>query len=182
MRFMTDIETLSSRNDGAIIAIGICAFTAHPLDDEEEIVDAMEILIDPALAIGHRNLDTIRWWNDQEEHVREKMFSGVTSPWAACAQLTEFCNNYKKANEIWANPPQFDLILLRNLFNECGMKFPMHYRTERDFRTLAKLGQSKHIDYQSAYEGLDKHDAKDDAIAQARAVQIILRNLTLRSP
>jgi hypothetical protein len=170
-KLMTDIETLSSRHDAAVIAIGICAFNAN------EIVDAIEILIDPQLAIGHRNLDTIRWWNEQEEHVREKMFSGIHTPWSACTMLAEFCNNYKNAKEIWANPPQFDLTILRTLFDECGVKFPMHYTTERDFRTLKALAHQLHIDYQSAYEGIDKHDAKDDAIAQARAVQIIERGI-----
>ncbi|KPL28079.1 MAG: hypothetical protein AMJ72_05405 [Acidithiobacillales bacterium SM1_46] len=170
-KLMTDIETLSSRNDAAVIAIGICAF------DEHEIFDSMEILIDPALAIGHRNPETVRWWSEQEPHVREKMFSGTLPPWAACDMLARFCGIYKNAKEIWANPPQFDLIILRHLFDECGVKFPMHYRTERDFRTLKALAHQRGIDYQSAYEGIDKHDAKDDAIAQAKATQIILRAL-----
>lgn len=80
---------------------------------------------------------------------------------------------YKKCVEVWANPPQFDLIILRHLFDECGVKCPWHYRVERDFRTLKGHAHQLNIDYQPAYANIDKHDALSDAIAQARAVQII---------
>ena len=60
----------------------------------------------------------------------------------------------------------------------CGEKFPVHFRKERDFRTMKQLAHAKHIDYQKAYEGINKHDAKDDAIAQARAVQIIMKAIS----
>ncbi len=171
MKLMTDIETLSSRNDGAVIAIGLCVF------DDYEIIDSMEILIDPVLAIGHRDPRTIKWWWEQDDAVRMKMFSGKETPWGACELFKAFCLQYKKADELWANPPQFDLILLRHLFDECEVKFPMHYRTERCFRTFKASAHKLHIDYQSAYEGISKHDAKDDAIAQARAVQLIIQAL-----
>lgn len=169
---MTDIETLASTPDAAVIAIGLCAFNRN------EIIDSMEILINPHLAIGHRDPKTIQWWSEQDDAVRDKMFSGKSTPWEACALMTEFCKNYEKHLEgFWANPPQFDIVILRQTFEVCDVKFPIHFRKERDFRTLKQLAHAKDIDYQAAYEGINKHDAKDDAIAQARAVQIIMQAL-----
>ena len=170
---MTDIETLASTPDAAVIAIGLCAFNRN------EIIDSMEILIDPHLSMGHRDPKTIEWWRQQDPKVLEKMFSGKETPWAACALMTEFVRNYDKHLEgFWANPPQFDIVILRQMFEVCGAKFPVHFRKERDFRTLKTLAHAKDINYQPAYEGINKHDAKDDAIAQARAVQIIMRALS----
>ena len=173
MKAMTDIETLSSRNDAAVIAIGFCVF------DKVQILDKIELLIDPQLAIGHRDPRTIQWWEEQDEHVRMKMFSGMISPWEACQQLVDFFDVYNKCKEVWANPPQFDHVILRHLFDECGVKCPWHYRVERDFRTLKAIAHQHSIDYQRAYEGIDKHDALSDAMAQAHAVMIIEKELGL---
>lgn len=168
----TDIETLSSRVDAAVIAIGMCCFKRH------EIVETISILIDPQLAIGHRDPRTIQWWSEQEPHIRERMFSGRDEPWLACDKMIRFVKTYEKHLEgFWANPPQFDIIILRYLFDQCGKKFPVHYRKERDFRTLKQLAHAKGINYQAAYEGIDKHDAEADAIAQAKATQIIMQAL-----
>ncbi len=166
---MTDIETLASTPDAAVIAIGLCCFKRH------EIVETCEILIDPQLAIGHRDPRTIDWWRQQDPQVLKKMFSGTDEPWRACDKMVNFVKTYEKHLEgFWANPPQFDIIILRNLFDRCGKKFPVHFRKERDFRTLKSFAHAKKIDYQSAYEGINKHDAVDDAVAQAKATQIIL--------
>jgi hypothetical protein len=170
---MTDIETLSSQVDAAVIAIGLCCFKKH------EIVETCEILIDPVLASGHRDPKTIDWWRQQDPVVQQKMFSGENEPWRACDKMAAFIKTYEKHLEgFWANPPQFDIVILRQLFDTYGKKFPVHFRKERDFRTLKSLAHAKGIDYQSAYEGINKHDAVDDAVAQAKAVQIIMRALS----
>ena len=170
---MTDIETLSSQVDAAVIAIGLCCFELN------EIVDTCEILIDPVLAPGHRDPKTIEWWRQQDPVVRQKMFSGQIEPWKACDKMASFIKTYEKHLEgFWANPPQFDIVILRRLFDACDKKVPVHFSKERDFRTLKSLAHAKGIDYQSAYEGINRHDAVDDTVAQAKALQIIMRALS----
>lgn len=175
---MVDIETLSTREDAAVVAIGAVIFNA------EEILDRTEILIDPAWATGHRDSRTYRdfWMNRSEvpEHVYRRMLSGALTSWEACGKFIEFHNQHRP-KQCWANPPQFDLVILRNMFRGCGMErhFPVHYKAERDCRTLWNLAKAHGLGpkLQHTREGLDKHNALHDAIAQARAVQIINREL-----
>lgn len=171
---MIDIETLSSQPDAAIIAIGICIF------DEEEILDHQEILIDPQLAPGHRDPKTIDWWNEQEQGTRQRMMSGTVKPWDACLGIIDFFDQNPGVKTMWANPPSFDIIILRYLFRLYDRPFPIHYTGERDFRTIKKMAEEVGVDYSEPYdERRFAHDAVDDAITQARALQIMLRDLAL---
>jgi hypothetical protein len=169
---MTDIETLSSRPDGAIISIGLCLF------DQKEIIDHREILIDPKLASGHRDRKTLDWWNSQNPDVFRHAMSGKVTPWEACDIFYDICCHWD-AKQLWANPPTFDIMMLRQLFETYEKDFPFHYTMERDFRTLRKMADTIGINYQEPYERRVAHDAREDAICQARALQIILDGLAL---
>lgn len=169
---MVDIETLSSRHDAAIVAIGAVVF------DAEAIIDTQEILIDPVWAVGHRSPVTYKdFWMDREkvpQRMYDHLMSGVLMPWEACEIFTSFVKDYK-ISQCWANPPQFDIVLLRSLFDEYHAPFPIHYRDERDCRTIWHLAKNMGIEdrLKATRRGLNKHMPVDDAIAQARAVQII---------
>ena len=167
---MIDIETLSTNNDAAIIAIGVAVF------NRIEIVDSHLWLIDPIWAIGHRDQRTFdEFWNDREkvsDEVQARMFSGYLKPWEAVDQYRQFMEMYNLQG-VWANPPQFDIVIMRSLFDALELPCPIHWRDERDCRTLFRMARSLGVDLQSAYEGREAHDAQHDAIAQARAIQII---------
>ncbi|WP_455363548.1 3'-5' exonuclease [[Eubacterium] cellulosolvens] len=169
---MTDIETLSSQPDGAIISIGLCLF------DDKHVIDSQEILIDVKLTPGHRDPKTIDWWNQQEPEVFRHAMSGNCAPWLACDLFTDICAHWNAA-QLWANPPTFDIMMLRRLFETYDRKFPFHYTAERDFRTLRKMADSLGINYQEPYQERVAHDAREDAVCQARALQIILDGLAL---
>lgn len=182
---MIDIETLSTKNDAAIIAIGLVAF--DPDDQVEELPYGGEILINPALALGHRDPATLEWWKSQDPLVCEDMHSGILTPKEACLEIQDFFaidgapHFHQGVKHVWANSPQFDFVILRNLFDLCKVEYPWHFRDERDFRTLAALAKKYKIDYQAAYAENTKHDAMSDAFAQAAAVQIILSGLSSRN-
>lgn len=174
LNLMVDIETLASTNDAAVIAIGTAIFDAN------EIIETQELLIDPRWAPGNRSLDTyLDFWMDRKkvsQAVFERMFSGTVLPWDAAVEWTSFVGRYD-IKHAFANPPQFDFVILRSMYRMLDMSsgYPLHYRTERDCRTLFKIAEVKGIDLNSAYEGIDKHSAVSDAIAQAKAVQICRR-------
>ena len=85
-----DIETLATTNNAAVIAVGMCAFTLN------DILESQLLLIDPRLAIGHRDPKTLAWWNEQDASIREHMFSGQLEPWQACDRMWGFINSYAK--------------------------------------------------------------------------------------
>jgi hypothetical protein len=169
-RVMVDIETLSTREDAACIAIG--AVTS----DSPGVDHFFEVYMDIGLVPGHRDSRTLAFWAAQDPIVRDKVFGGKSLPVDACKA---FSNWYKlvRADEIWANPPQFDLVILRNLFRQNDLEVPWHHTEERDFRTLRHLARIKGIDYQSAYEGIVKHNPLSDARCQALATEIIFNKL-----
>jgi hypothetical protein len=164
-----DIETLSTRNDAACIAIGAVIF------DQTHIVNQFETYLWPTLTPGHRDPKTIDWWMKQNNLVREKVWGGLTTPVSACESLSRFLLPHK-IEEVWANGPQFDCVILRHLFQETGVKVPWHYREERDLRTLMALARKWGIQYAHAYEGITPHDPLSDALHQAKVVQIVLNN------
>lgn len=171
VNLMIDIETLSTRNDAAVVAVGICAF------DRDEILDTAEWLIDPRLSPGHR--DRRCWddfWGRLPAETRGRMLGGTLAPWVAAAQIQAFLESYRKA-PVWANPPAFDIVIMRSWFEALEREFPVHFTMERDFRTLRTLAKTKGIKYGAAYEERTAHDALDDAIVQARAIQIINKAL-----
>lgn len=170
-RAMIDLETLSVENDAAIIAIGTVIF------DEKDIIGRQELLLDPRFVPGHRSNSTLEWWGQQDPAVFKKMMSGTLMAVEACAELGAFLDSHKPVDEVWANAPQFDLIILRRLFKVCKMEFPIHFRNERDFRTLIQLARSHAVRVNDAYRGRIAHSAVSDAEAQAKAVQIVLRTL-----
>jgi DNA polymerase III epsilon subunit-like protein len=170
---MLDLETLSTQNDAACIAIGAVAF------DADLIFSRFEVLIDPIAAIGHRSSSTLRWWGEQNQEVRSRMFSGKIQPAAAIGSFCEWAQA-QKLSVLWGNDPQFDVSILRNLHrsvNGSESGFPFHFRNERSFRTMTWLAKTLKIDYSSAYEGGVAHDALSDAVCQAQAIQLISARL-----
>lgn len=169
LRLSIDIETLSSRSDAAIIAIGACTF------NHESIVDTFQVLINPTLTLGHRSPDTWKWWQDQDDKVRTDMFSGHTTPWDAAIQFEDWVNGLGKLDEIWANPPSFDITIIRNWYAAMGsntMNRSLPFRQERDYRTVKAIAKDRGlISYLPFEEGLRPHVALDDAIMQAKVIQ-----------
>lgn len=173
-----DIETLASTPDGAVIAIGVLAF--DPAAPVGHYLAEKEILLDPRFSPGHRDPDTLEWWSEQGNGVFEQMMSGKLKPHQACGALAGFCLAWPDA-PVWANPPSFDIVILRRLFKviDIDLKFPFSFRQERDYRTIRKFAQALGIDYETPVSNPTPHDALADAKAQADSLKIMLRGLNL---
>ena len=169
---MIDIETLSTSPTAAVIAIGAVAW----LEGRVEQHETFEVLIDPSIAVGTRDPRTLQWWDEQDPSVRGRMFSGKALTSEALVQLRNWYLR-QGIEEVWANAPTFDLIILEASFRATGVEIPWMFRDTRCMRTLTRLAKRRGIDYQPAYENRMAHDALSDALAQARAVDLILSKL-----
>lgn len=169
---MVDIETMSSRNDAAVIAIGAVTFDETGVHDSQGYL----AMIDPIWAIGDRDGKTKDWWFQQPPTVRKAMFGGTKNPIEVALGFTAWMKN-AKLSEVWANPPQFDLTILRCMYDRLKEPFPVHYKTERDFRTLCSIGKALKIDTTRDHGTEGKHNALADAIAQARVAHTILTEI-----
>lgn len=173
---MVDIETLSTHSDAFVWSIGLAAF------DDERVIDTMLIKLNPETSDGHIDPATIRWWLQQSDAARAEASSGTASPFQAYADLMMFWQTHQP-QEVWANSPSFDLVILENAIRRWaedprkGMrhaKAPWEYWQQRDFRTLAALAKEYEIPYKTEVTSAGTaHSAVEDAALQARQVIFI---------
>lgn len=167
---MIDLETLSTENDAAIIAIGVVEF------DLERVWDERLWLIDPVLSTGRRDTATIKWWHEQNPEVRLAMFSGVQSDYEALRDLWSHLNQFWENHWIWAGPSTFDLAILKTRYQELGINYPINWRNQRDLTTLSRVAEQLGIDMSGdTFKGFVEHNPVSDSIKQARRAQIILK-------
>lgn len=164
---MVDIETLSTRKDAVVISIGVAAF-----DDSKVIQTAGWALDFAHLVEGHIDPKTVKWWSEQHECARTYSFNGRVRPAQAAGDFRMFLQQYG-GEELWANDPTFDVVILRNWWDRAGGggDFPSHYRHERSCRTIFAEARRLGHNIDSAWaNGSVAHNPVDDAANQARGV------------
>lgn len=186
---MTDTETLDTGPNAAVISIGIAAF-----DQDQGIIASEGWAINPIDWHGDVNPQTVVWWSKQNECAREYSFNGKTSALQAALGLKQFVATYGSTDaecEIWANDPDFDVVILRSWWKRVAAQphgtgigpFPFHYRSPRSCRTMFAEAKRLGIFYGGAWaNGSVAHNPVDDACNQARAVIQIRNNLIGATP
>ncbi len=165
MDCMLDIETLSTDRSAVILTFGAVKFdpytTTEPTQGLYYRLDA-----DEQIASGrHVDDDTLAWWTKQSADIQDEAFSEFDRTSVAVFQAD--LNRYLVGvQNIWAQGPLFDLILLEDLYKQNKIPVPWWYHQISDSRTLFKLGgdpREKNKD--------DLHNALADAYNQAIGVQ-----------
>ncbi len=172
---MIDIETLATNTNAAIIQIGACTF------DEKHIFlgsVASEHYFESKHDFTVMN-KTVEWWESQSEDAKNALRINLEPDLAVL--LDKFILwfdhagfKYSKSGKpgVWANPPQFDLSIIRNALEAHNKPVPWHYRQERCARTIWR--EFRHKTGKTISEGLIKHRADHDAMRQARSIAAIL--------
>lgn len=166
MDIMLDLETLSTRPDATILTFGAVKF--DPYTDQIGAGIYCRINVDEQIDLGrHVDDNTIAWWSQQAEDVREEAFGEGNR--FSLEQFTAALNKFIVGSDcIWAQGPVFDIVILENLYRQLGKPAPWNFWQIRDSRTLL----STHGDpREKNKEGL--HNALEDCVSQAKAVQII---------
>jgi hypothetical protein len=163
MDIMLDLETLSTRPDATIVTFGAIKF--NPYTGEQGAGIYHRISVDEQIALGrHVDDNTVEWWGKQAEDVKEEALGEGDR-----ISLDEFCANLNRfivgAENIWAQGPVFDIVILENLYRQLSKPCPWQFWQIRDSRTLL----STHGDPREKNKaGL--HNALEDAVSQAEAV------------
>lgn len=175
---MVDIETLGLKSDAAVIAIGAIIFDRNGPSYKEG--HAFEVLINPISAPGSRDSDTLLnfWFNPDKvaPDVRERMFSGDVMTDDAMYMFAKWLRD-NNVDQLWANPPQFDCVVLQSTYDTTNTDNPIDWFQYRDCRTMYRLAQRLGIDYRAAGVNNKPHDALADAESQAARVAYILDNI-----
>jgi len=164
LHLMLDLETMSTKPNAAVVAIG-----ARLFDLRNGVGKGFEVFIDPSLAtqFGETDIDTMNWWHKQPAY--ELVFNGKTHPADAVHRFLQFVGEHQPET-VWANSPSFDIVIMRHLCQQVQLKFPFHYRDERDFRTMKALAKDLNVDLEGCWQGLTPHSPLDDATAEAMAM------------
>ena len=168
---MFDLETLGCGDDAPIIQIGACVFNV----DTDTVHDFYSRNIDwNSHHFGKIDIDTLMWWLRQDASVREDVFaqSDVLPLGAALVEFFDYleCHN---GLEIWSKGVDFDVRLLRQAAERCGLELPFRYYKARDMRTIEQtFGIAA-----DRPETIMAHDALADAKHQAEHLMNIVRRV-----
>ncbi len=171
---MIDLETFGNGNDAAIISVGACTFDTHGtliLDTFYRVVD-LEISTHP----GDIDSSTVMWWLKQEDGARKALTdSGSTEPLGTVLKQLSAWITSSKAETLWSNGPTFDEVIIRSAFRRYGLDFPLSFRASRCMRTIRSLPGAPRLYMKKG----TAHNALDDAVHQAKHVQLIYKELGL---
>ena len=132
---MIDIETLGVSANCIVLTVGAAKFNPDTLSAPIEDF-YMRLSIDEQEKMNRcSEADTIDWWLKQDDAVRTEAFDPDNRIDIATA-LTELSEFVKGSRSVWAQGPQFDLVILENLYQQYGMTVPWRYSRVRDSRTL----------------------------------------------
>jgi len=180
---MVDIETMSTLPEAAVLSIGACAFDP---DSDTPITERFLVTISLASneqASRHLSADTISWWLQQKPEALRAMFEGqITNLRQALVRFRTWAQHQKPAiSHIWANDPDFDIVILQSAARSVGELWPWKFWMNRSVRTVGELAYrdpNERREAMTSFRAIGTHHrADDDAIAQAEFVRHCYRIL-----
>ena len=175
---MTDIETMSTRPDAAIVTIGAVMFDPRGYDTEESIRGnkkrcfyAKASLQDNEHEGRHISADTVVWWLQQSPEAQASLFEGhIGTLRKMLTQFNLFVDSLGvRPTRFYANDPDFDMVIVGDAMRQLKIMPAWKFWETRSVRTIKELaypeGDHPQIGVGTA------HDALDDSIRQALTVQ-----------
>lgn len=170
---MLDIETLDTSPTAQILTIGACRFDPNKKSNPVATY-YVRLNIDEQEKIGRTiNENTLRWWGQQSKEVIEDTFADERTDIKTA--LLEFREFVLGSSKVWAQGPQFDMVMIESLYKQYNMNHPWSHSNVMDSRTLFKLMPE---DPRDKYT-FEAHNALQDAIFQAKCVQDCVQHFGL---
>ena len=163
---MVDIETMDTVPTARVLSIGAVRF-----NHTGEYDDGYVFYRHPSLvAQKDRTVSesTMAFWNEQDKSVYQEAFKGEEHRLSVVEIYSELMEFMRGCTEVWANSPTFDLMILENLFADCGPSIWGH-RDERDVRTVKNIWTGDYTE-----ENKNPHNPVDDCIHQIKQVTPLL--------
>jgi hypothetical protein len=176
---MLDIETLATTPNSVVITFGAIRF--DPFADDSAsyqgntiTMDTFYRRIDPASFDDAKfkiDDNTLAWWSRQSPQVQLEAMTDDDRHDIRSVMLDfhRWCRSY---DNVWANGPAFDIVILENVCRELGRGYPWKYWQVRDARTVYSL-----VEHSRPNPSL--HHALWDCWSQIVALQSCFRNLNI---
>ncbi|RMG25955.1 MAG: 3'-5' exoribonuclease [Methanobacteriota archaeon] len=169
---MLDLETLSVKPNAAIISIGAVQFdpfSIGAIGDTFYSPVSVKSCVKAGLDISKSTVD---WWEKQSNEAKI-VLSEASKPDAPELYdvLLAFSKWYREHGfvALWGQGSDFDNVILRSAYDALGLSAPWKYTENRCYRTIRSLAPDVAIEREGIY-----HNALDDAIYQAKCLQMIL--------
>ena len=156
---MVDIETLSTRTNAVVLSIGAVKF-----DYFDSNISSFYLILD-GTGQEHRHIspETEKWWESQGGEAQEVFDAeNKIGTYQACVEFSKFLGD---ADYVWAKSPSFDLAILKSLFEDLGIVWPVPYYREADVRTANLLFP------ETVSKVKPNHNALCDSILQVEGVR-----------
>lgn len=163
---MIDIETLGTEPDAVILSVGAVKFDPYN-SIEPHTKQLWRPTVDVQTEDGRSVLEsTLEWWAKQPQHIQDEAFSDEDR-----IPLSDFAAQLNKylvgCDKIWCQGPQFDMVILENLFTQFKYHKGWAFWQIMDCRTVFNMMPS---DPRKAIQQ-NLHSADADAYYQAVCVQ-----------
>ena len=168
---MVDLETMGTEPGCPIVAIGAVLFNpkTDEIGDTFYSLIELESCIDAGMKVC---ADTIKWWFRQSDAVRGQVCNPSLDRVDLRTALIDFSVWLPSDKcRIWGNGSDFDNVILEAAYKMNGMNAPWPFWNNRCYRTIKNLKPSIELVRQGTH-----HNALDDAISQAKHMQMILGN------
>lgn len=161
MHIMIDLETMGTRPDAPIIAIGAVKFTAMGVTDQTFYtnVDLASAVKDGGAVIDP---DTLMWWMQQSDEARQVLLSGASPLRVALHDFTRWVKDTDEPKGVWGNGASFDNVILSETYKRVGMEPPWKFWNDRCYRTVKNMFPACKMERIGTH-----HNALDDAESQA---------------
>lgn len=170
MDLMLDIETLGTRPKCVVLTIGVVKFDPRQTGTKQTLY--LKPNIDEQSNLGREiQEDTVAWWEQQADDVKEEALSNDNRI-SVTETLKELNKFFVGVNNMWAQGPAFDFVIMEDLYRDFKMPTPWNFWQIRDSRTLFGVHGDPR---QKGKAGL--HNALEDAVSQAQAVQTVFKRI-----
>lgn len=168
---MLDLETLGNRINPCIVQISAVPFTLEGgvMEEDGNFNELVEQSSCEDLGLEVDN-DTVLWWSEQSSEAIYAVF-GANLPRKSIHHtlllFTEYINSFKEDGNrvyLWGNGIRADNVWLLSAYKAAGLKDPIGYADDLDYRTLHYLAKKKSgIDFKKVteFKGV-QHNAIDD--------------------
>ena len=177
---MIDLETLGTRVNAPIVAVGACFFDINT----GKIGKTFEAVMDLSLVLryGRMDGDTLKWWLGQSEDARQKLVRGRSDPLKVYPAFVEFVAAGGDGVRPWGNGASFDISMLEyTLARVIERRPPWDFWNIRDCRTIKHIASDLKLKFDGERKGTH-HSALDDAVFQAEWVSAYWQQIMGKTP
>lgn len=190
--FLLDTETLGTGHDALVLNLGIVPFNIDDQDDPYDLLKkSLTVRFDKKQLFSTKRFsytdDTKNWWKNQPQEVQDlnlKATPDDVSLTVGCQQIIDFLekNKYSRKSTLWTRGLDFDIPIVKNLFNVSGLPYPFNPFMSRDVRTFLEVltGEDSRRwrpkGYNERLKDFPKHFSTYDAIRDVIFMQMVFND------